>query len=156
MAVLLLVTDDASLRAIDFAACEDRMHRLPKRRFGAWRLAARRGRQGWAMAAYFAGDLAAIESIAVTTGGTEFEAAARHAWHAIPHGRTATYAVQTQRSDRPQAVRAAGAANSLKPLAIVHPVTACLVAMAPLPGTRAASRPSDTCSTMKLPTQGDN
>ena len=120
-AAVLLVADDASLRALDFAACEDRMHRLLKRRFGAYRLTERRGRQGCAMAAYFAGDLTAIESIAVTTGGTEFQAAAWHALRAIPHGRTATYAEQARRIGRPQAVRAVGAANGQNPLAIVLP-----------------------------------
>ena len=120
-AAVLLVSDHASLCALDFAGCEDRMHRLLKRRFGVYRLTEAKSRYGPAMHAYFAGDLDAPDSIDVTTGGTEFQDAAWHALRAIPHGQTATYAEQARRIGRPRAVRAVGAANGQNPLAIVLP-----------------------------------
>ena len=120
-AAVLLVSDRASLCALDFAGCEERMHRLLKRRYGAYRLTEGKSRHGPAVDAYFAGDLDALESIDVSTGGTEFQAAAWRALRAIPHGRTATYAEQARRIGRPRAVRAVGAANGQNPLAIVLP-----------------------------------
>ena len=120
-AAVLLVSNHASLCALDFAGCAERMHRLLGRRYGAYRLTEGKGRHGPALDAYFAGDLDALESIDVSTGGTEFQAAAWCALRAIPHGKTATYAEQARRIGRPRAIRAVGAANGQNPLAIVLP-----------------------------------
>lgn len=120
-AAVLLVSEGASLCALDFAGCEERMYRLLKRRYGACRLTEGKGTHGPAMEAYFAGELDALESIDLTIGGTEFQAAAWRALRAIPHGQTATYAEQARRIGRPRAIRAVGAANGQNPLAIVLP-----------------------------------
>ena len=73
------------------------------------------------LAAYFAGELAALKTVPWTIGGTLFQ---RQMWNAlaeIPLGETTTYAQLAQRLGRPSAVRAVGAANGANPIAIVVP-----------------------------------
>ena len=73
------------------------------------------------LAAYFAGELAALKAIPWTIGGTAFQ---RQMWNAlaeIPLGETTTYARLAERLGRPAAVRAVGAANGANPIAVVVP-----------------------------------
>jgi methylated-DNA-[protein]-cysteine S-methyltransferase len=73
------------------------------------------------LAAYFAGELAALRTVPWTIGGTAFQ---RQMWTAlaeIPLGQTTTYAQLAQRMGRPSAVRAVGAANGANPIAVVVP-----------------------------------
>ncbi len=73
------------------------------------------------LAAYFAGELAALKAIPWMIGGTAFQ---RQMWNAlveIPPGQATTYARLAERLGRPTAVRAVGAANSANPIAIVVP-----------------------------------
>lgn len=70
---------------------------------------------------YFAGELAAIESISVETGGTEFQ---REVWRElrnIPCGSTLSYGELARRIGRPAAVRAVGSANGDNPVSVVVP-----------------------------------
>ncbi len=72
-------------------------------------------------AAYFAGELAALNAIPWTIGGTAFQ---RQMWNAlveIPLGQATTYARLAERLGRPTAVRAVGAANGANLIAIVVP-----------------------------------
>jgi methylated-DNA-[protein]-cysteine S-methyltransferase len=73
------------------------------------------------LAAYFTGDLAALERIAVATSGGVFQEAAWAALRAIPVGQTRTYAQQAAAIGRPAAMRAIGQANHRNPVAIVNP-----------------------------------
>ena len=71
--------------------------------------------------AYFAGDLAATDTIAVDLGGTEFQ---RRVWsklREIPCGRTLSYGDLAAAIGAPNAVRAVGAANGANPASIVVP-----------------------------------
>jgi len=70
---------------------------------------------------YFAGELAAIETISVETGGTDFQ---RNVWRElrnIPCGSTLSYGELARRIGRPAAVRAVGSANGDNPVSVVVP-----------------------------------
>ncbi|MFZ0267519.1 methylated-DNA--[protein]-cysteine S-methyltransferase [Caulobacter sp.] len=73
------------------------------------------------LAAYFAGELAALKAVPWTIGGTAFQ---RQVWTAlveIPLGEATTYARLAERIGRPSAVRAVGLANGANPIAVVVP-----------------------------------
>jgi methylated-DNA-[protein]-cysteine S-methyltransferase len=73
------------------------------------------------LAAYFAGELAALKAVPWTIGGTAFQ---RQVWNAlveIPLGETTSYARLAHQIGRPSAVRAVGLANGANPIAIVVP-----------------------------------
>ena len=74
-----------------------------------------------ALDAYFAGDVGALDRIAVRARGTTFQ---RQVWdelRRIAPGRTASYGEIAQRTGRPKAVRAAGLANARNPVSIIVP-----------------------------------
>jgi methylated-DNA-[protein]-cysteine S-methyltransferase len=74
-----------------------------------------------AFAAYFDGEVAALEGIDVELSGTVFQNAMWSALRAIPPGRTFSYGIFADRLGRPQAARAVGHANGANPLSIVVP-----------------------------------
>jgi methylated-DNA-[protein]-cysteine S-methyltransferase len=121
---LLIVTDETgALRALDFHDHEARLDRLLKTHYGAQRpepgaapAAIRR-----AMADYFEGRFAALNTIPWATNGTVFQHAVWTALTEIPAGETITYSELARRAGRPAAVRAAGHANGSNPLSIVAP-----------------------------------
>ncbi len=123
---MLVVTDEqAALRAVDWLDFEARMHRLLQLHYGTgnYRLveshaqtAARHG-----LERYFAGQLDAIDEIAVETGGTPFQRKIWSALRRIPTGTTTSYGLLAASVDRPKAIRAAGAANGANPIGIVIP-----------------------------------
>ncbi len=67
---ILLVSDGAALRALDFEDYEDRMYQLLRRYYGPYTLTPDRasGEATRSVAAYFAGDLVAVDSIPTRTG----------------------------------------------------------------------------------------
>jgi methylated-DNA-[protein]-cysteine S-methyltransferase len=71
--------------------------------------------------AYLAGDLTAVDHIAVETGGTAFQRRVWRALRAIRAGRTKSYAVLARTIGHATAVRAVGAANGSNPISIVVP-----------------------------------
>jgi O-6-methylguanine DNA methyltransferase len=120
---LLLVFDDDALRALDFADFEDRMHRLLRLHYGAVTLTEAPAPASITapLTAYFAGDLTALDKVAVATGGTDFQ---RQVWAAlrnIPAGTTASYGELAVAVGRPKASRAVGMANGSNPIGIVVP-----------------------------------
>ena len=126
--VALVATDDCgSLRVFDWADCADRMQRGLERLYraeGGVRLDAKRG-AAWPvrerLEAFFAGDLTAIDDIAVASAGTPFQRKVWKALRKVPVGKTWSYAQLAQRIGHPAAVRAVGAANGLNPISIVVP-----------------------------------
>ena len=121
---LLIVTDETGLlRAVDFHDFEPRMRRLARLHYGD--LALETGPAPTAIKAafarYFAGDLAALASLAWATNGTPFQQAVWTALTLIPAGQTITYSELARRAVRPLAIRAAGAANGANPLSLVAP-----------------------------------
>lgn len=120
---ILLVTDGQALRALDFADHEARMLTLLRRQHGPFALTDAPGPTPAtaALAAYFAGDLHALDSLRATTTGTAFQQQVWAALRRIPAGETTTYAALSARIGRPKAVRATGAANGANPVALVIP-----------------------------------
>lgn len=121
---LAIVWDDAEvLRAIDFEGYDARMHRLLERHYGPVEPAPAKAPATLAdlLAAFFAGELDAIDAIAVRTNGTEFQ---RRVWaelRRIPTGTTTTYGAIAVAIGRPDACRAVGLANGSNPIPIVVP-----------------------------------
>ncbi|MCI0569267.1 MAG: methylated-DNA--[protein]-cysteine S-methyltransferase [Myxococcaceae bacterium] len=71
--------------------------------------------------AYFAGDVAALDRLAVETVGTPFQRDVWAALQRIPVGKMWSYAELALEVGRPSALRAVGAANGQNPVAIVVP-----------------------------------
>ena len=74
-----------------------------------------------ALQRYFAGDLAALDSIAVDTGGTDFQRLVWRTLRRIPVGATWSYARLASEIGRPSATRAVAGANGANPVSIVVP-----------------------------------
>lgn len=121
---LLVVTDgDGTLRAVDWTDHIDRFHRLLKRHYGTTEPVERRGASPATrvLRDYFAGNLAAVDGLAVATNGTTFQQEVWRVLRGIPPGATITYSELAWRCGRPAAVRAAGFANGQNPIGIVVP-----------------------------------
>lgn len=123
---LIVVADgDDRLRSVFFADGEEKMVRTLGAHYGrdGFTLEPARDPGGFAsaMAAYFDGDLGAVDDLRVATGGTQFQ---REVWAAlrdIPCGTTISYAELARRIGRSAAVRAVGLANGANPISVVVP-----------------------------------
>jgi methylated-DNA-[protein]-cysteine S-methyltransferase len=120
---MMIVSDGEVLRALDFLDYEDRMHRYLRLHCGEYSLRNARNPAGLSdrIRAYFDGELAAIDSIPVKTGGTTFQ---REVWtllREIPAGATTTYGELAVKIGRPNSSRAVGMANGSNPIPIVLP-----------------------------------
>ena len=121
---LLVVFDETgSLRAIDFDDCAPRMHRLLQRHYGTPLLAAAEAPATitQALAAYFDGDLVAIDRVPVATNGSAFQRRVWSALRTIAAGTTNSYGAFAAAIGAPAASRAVGLANGANPVAIVVP-----------------------------------
>ena len=125
---LLLIHDrEGHLRALDFHDFESRMRRLLRLHYGVEgndfaiedRAAPAPIRRG--ISDYFLGDLCAINSIPVTTGGASFQRKIWAALRTIQAGTTLSYGALARQLGRPNTVRAVGLANAANPVAIVIP-----------------------------------
>ena len=121
----LLVTDDAGrLRAFDWSNYESRMHKLMRQQYGSAMTLETGGAPKairCALEAYFAGEITAIDSIPVHTGGTPFQRSVWSALREIPAGKTWSYSAMAIRIGSPKAVRAVGLANGSNPVGLVVP-----------------------------------
>jgi len=120
---VITVFDRGLLCALDFAEYEARMHRLLKKRYGAYRLVKQPDPFGFraVIDRYLGGDPAAFESVRVSVRGTEFQEQTWRALRRIPPGATVSYGELSRKIGRPKAVRALGHANSQNPIALVIP-----------------------------------
>lgn len=123
---LVVISDKSGhLRAIDWVDYEDRMRRLLARHYGADGViltpAMESSRLASALAAYFEGNLHAIDSLLTATAGTPFQIRVWNALREIPAGQTVSYADLARRIGQPTAVRAVGLANGANPVSIVVP-----------------------------------
>lgn len=123
LGALLIVTEGAALRALDFADFAERMHRLLARHYGPVALAegATPPAIAAALDAYFAGDLAALDALTVATNGSDFQRRVWAALRTIPAGETLGYGTLAARLGQPGAARAVGLANGANPIGIVVP-----------------------------------
>jgi methylated-DNA-[protein]-cysteine S-methyltransferase len=71
--------------------------------------------------AYFAGELAALDAVAVAPPGTPFQQEVWKELRTIGPGRTISYGELAKRVGRPDASRAVGLANARNPVALVIP-----------------------------------
>ncbi|MGA7991474.1 MAG: methylated-DNA--[protein]-cysteine S-methyltransferase [Thermoanaerobaculia bacterium] len=94
-----------------------------EKRFGAFSFEEdpRGGAPAEALRRYFGGDLAALDGIAVDTGGTAFQQIVWTTLRRIPAGATWSYARLAKEIGRPSATRAVAAANGANPVSIVVP-----------------------------------
>lgn len=121
---MLVVTDaDGAVRALDFADYEPRMMRLLARHWGKVTLTPGRAPSAvrGAIAAYFSGDLTALDGLEVKTNGTAFQREVWAALRRIPVGTTVSYGQLAQAIGRPRAVRAVGLANGGNPVGVIVP-----------------------------------
>ncbi len=122
---LLLVTDERGvLRSLAFGDDEAGTREILRRQYGAGIVLAPGAAPiaiRAALAAYFAGDLAALGGILWATGGTPFQRAVWGALAEIPAGTTTSYGALAATIGSPKAVRAVGLANGANPIAIVLP-----------------------------------
>jgi methylated-DNA-[protein]-cysteine S-methyltransferase len=123
---LLAVDEEGYLRALEW---DDHADRLPRSlRLGAGRSAEVSPDTGAAPAgiaraldAYFAGDVAALDSIPCRTGGTPFQRSVWNALRRIPAGQTLGYGALAAQLGIPRAMRAVGHANGANPISVVIP-----------------------------------
>ena len=73
------------------------------------------------LAAYFSGERAAFDLPLDLGGGTPFQQAVWQALMGIPAGRTLTYGAIARQLQRPEAVRAVGAAVGRNPVSVIVP-----------------------------------
>jgi methylated-DNA-[protein]-cysteine S-methyltransferase len=92
-----------------------RLHTLDVRR------ARGAGPIGSALAAYFAGDLDALDTVPVEPEGTPFQRRVWAALRTIPAGETRGYGELARQIGHPTASRAVGAANGANPIWVVIP-----------------------------------
>lgn len=123
---LALIADEAgALRMVEFADCLDRIERWLTRALNRRGSSLRDGRVSETLragfAAYFAGNLSALDVMPVKLGGTTFQNEVWMALRRIEPGRTFGYGAFAERLGRPQSARAVGHANGANPLAIVVP-----------------------------------
>ena len=120
---IVLVCDEQSLCALEFADTIEEVRPRLQRRYGQIELTQRTNphQASDRVRAYFAGDLGAIDAIAVTYGGTAFQQSVWRALRHIPAGRTMSYSQLAEHIGRAQAQRAVGAANGQNPISIVVP-----------------------------------
>jgi O-6-methylguanine DNA methyltransferase len=119
----VIVYCGARLFALEFDDSRERLARLLGRRYGRVQLAERTETGGIVarLTAYFAGELSAIDGIAVETGGTAFQRAVWEALRRIPPGSTRAYGTLAAQIGHPAAARAVGAANGSNPVSVVVP-----------------------------------
>lgn len=120
---LTLVASPAGLCILEFGDDLERARARLAARFKAaeWASSADPAGAASALERYFAGDRDALDALAVDPGGTPFQ---RQVWltlRRIRAGTTWSYAELARAVERPQAVRAVGAANGANPLALVLP-----------------------------------
>lgn len=119
-----MVADGGRLVALEFGDVEHRLMPMLRTRFGTGLLlrpVVDMAGIASAIRAYFAGDLAALDAIAVDGGGTEFQQRAWAALRDIPPGQTRTYGQMAALLGKPHAARAIGSANALNPISLVVP-----------------------------------
>lgn len=123
LGTLIIIVRDGHLCGVDFEDCRHRMLAAIEPRYGAVEL--RRASDPFGIStrilAYLAGELQAIDTLAVETGGTPFQQEVWGALRAIPVGATVTYAELARRVGRPAAARAVGTINGRNPVTIVVP-----------------------------------
>jgi methylated-DNA-[protein]-cysteine S-methyltransferase len=118
----IVVTDEAGLlRAYNWTDFEGEMTAWLARRYSRAVRSEGPGPLRGAFAAYFGGEVRALDGLAWHGAGTPFQQQVWAALCTIPAGETLSYAGLAQRIGRPTAVRAVGLANGSNPISLVVP-----------------------------------
>ncbi len=126
LGAMLLVTDaQQSVRALDFADHEARLHRGLREHYGEVVLNEIPApvEVADALNRYFAGELQALDALRTQTAGSELQRRVWAALRRIPAGTTTTYGKLAKELgfDNPLAAIDMGAANGANPIALVVP-----------------------------------
>jgi len=126
LGTLLVVYDgEQRVRALDFEDHEPRLKHFLRLHYGASGYSLAEGAAPNSvmagLAAFFAGEIAALDQIAVASGGTDFQRCVWAALRRIPGGTTTTYGQLAATIGHPSASRAVGAANGANPIGIIVP-----------------------------------
>jgi len=123
--MLVVCDEEGRLRALNFEEFEGRTQRSLRRQYGEGGYSLASGRAAGpvrdALDAFFAGELDAIASLPVRTGGTDFQRRVWAALRRIPAGSTMSYGQLAAVIGCPGASRAVGLANGANPVGIVVP-----------------------------------
>ena len=123
--LVVICDEEGCLRAADWTNYHERMQRLLARHYGEdnFTLTPAQNPSGVAsaIAAYFDGDIHAIDSLPTATAGTAFQKSVWQALRSIPAGQTISYGELAIRLGKPAAVRAVGLANGANPIGVVVP-----------------------------------
>lgn len=119
---LRAVFHDGRLCSLTFTEHWPLAERALRRRFGGIApLAAPSADLSGRIDAYFAGDFAPLDGIAIDPGGTPFQQSVWAALRRIRAGETISYAQLARDIGAPAAVRAVGAANGANPIWLIIP-----------------------------------
>lgn len=120
-----LVVDEAGrLYAAEWTDCADRMERSLRLLHPAGHVlkqARNPGGHSAALRAYFAGDIAVLDRLAVAEFGTLFQRLVWRNLRKVKAGTTLSYGAFARRIGKPAAIRAVGAANGANPISVVVP-----------------------------------
>lgn len=121
----LVAGESGRLHAAEWTDCLDRMERSLRILHGAdgyvLKNARNPGGTSAVLRAYFAGDIAAIDTLPVAAVGTPFQRLMWRNLRKVPAGKTMAYSDFARRIGRPAAIRAVGAANGANPVSVVVP-----------------------------------
>jgi methylated-DNA-[protein]-cysteine S-methyltransferase len=124
VARIALALEGDTLRALRFDGMQSTVASLLARQFGADAVIVESDDAHPAvdaLRAYFAGDLGALDAIAVDPAGTPFQQRVWRELRRIPVGQTASYAQIASRIGAPTAFRAVARANATNPIGVVIP-----------------------------------
>ena len=121
--LLAITAPDGRLHALDFADYAARLNTLFARHHPGAALTAGEPPAALtrAVAAYFAGDVTALDAVPVAQIGTDFQRRVWAALRAIPAGETRSYGQLAAAIGQPSASRAVGLANGANPIGIAVP-----------------------------------
>ncbi len=123
--VILAADQEGNLRTAFFADDEEIIRHQLRLHYGEHGFTLHPEKNPFALTAaissYFSGQLDAIDSIPVKTGGTPFQREVWRALREIPCGATTSYGELARRIGHSAAVRAVGAANGANPVVVVVP-----------------------------------
>jgi methylated-DNA-[protein]-cysteine S-methyltransferase len=123
--MVVIADKEGNLRAVDWTDHEPRMLQFLRLHYGeqSFTLQAIKNPHGLldAIHRYFAGELAAIDTLPVKTAGTAFQLSVWAALRTIPCGTTTTYSKLAKQIGKPSATRAIGLANGSNPIGVIVP-----------------------------------
>jgi methylated-DNA-[protein]-cysteine S-methyltransferase len=119
---LLVYSTPEAVCALDFADLAGAIELRLRRRYGRFATCPGSGSEASrCIGAYFSGDICAIDTVAIDSGGTPFQRDVWQAMRRVPPGASRTYSWLAQAVGRQAAVRAVGGASSSNPIALIIP-----------------------------------